>query len=284
MPEVRSLIVNADDFGLHPSVNHAILRAHREGIVTSTTALIGGAAFSEAVEELKETPRLGVGIHLCLVGESPVSDPEKIQSLLDSENRLHHSYSVFIRQFLLGRIRLKEVQIELEAQVSRALDCGLQPTHLDSHQHLHLLPGISRIVADIGLKFGIRRIRIPAEDTESATKSLALARRIQAFVVRGLAKPQGRMYEKKGLSSPQHFAGFSAGGNFDGTAWRRLIPNLQKGVTEVMVHPGEDNQILEKAVGYGYHWREELEALLDPEIRIMLERHQIQLIHYGQLS
>jgi len=105
MSESRRLIVNADDFALHPSVNRAILLAHREGIVTSTTILAGGMAFFDDMEELRKCPELGLGVHLCLVDQRPVLRPEEVPTLVDQGGRFCATYAGFLKRYLLRQIR-----------------------------------------------------------------------------------------------------------------------------------------------------------------------------------
>ncbi len=284
MLERRRLIVNADDFALHPAVNQAVFLAHREGIVTSTTVLAGGIAFFNAVEELQKCPHLGVGAHLCLVDRRPVLPPEKIPSLVNKEGRFCTSYPGFIRRLLLKKINLAEVQQELEAQISRLLDSGLKLTHLDSHQHLHLLPGIYQIVADIGRKAGLCAIRTGAERSPLAARSRSpLSRRLQGKIVCRLGEKRRDFFQREGFRCADHFVGFLRGGSFLLEDWLGLIPELPAGTTEVMVHPGADARTLQEQTGWGYHWEEELRALLHPEVRSLLTKNNIELINYGDL-
>jgi predicted glycoside hydrolase/deacetylase ChbG (UPF0249 family) len=137
---VRTLIVNADDFGFTPDVNQGIVEAHREGILTSTTLMACGAAFEDAVRLAKENPTLDIGCHLVLVGQPPF--PATVAKLMQA--------------VALRRIRIYD---EFKAQVRRILDAGLKPTHLDTHKHTHLLPPVLDAVARVSEEFGIRWVR-----------------------------------------------------------------------------------------------------------------------------
>jgi predicted glycoside hydrolase/deacetylase ChbG (UPF0249 family) len=137
---VRTLIVNADDFGFTRDVNQGIVEAHREGILTSTTLMASGAAFDDAVRLANENPTLDIGCHLVLVGEPPF--PATVAKLMQA--------------LALGRLRIYD---EFAAQVRRILDAGLKPTHLDTHKHTHLLPPVLDAVARISEEFGIPWVR-----------------------------------------------------------------------------------------------------------------------------
>ena len=82
---MKSLILNADDFGMTRGVNEGIVRAHREGILTSTTLMANGPAFDDAVERLAANPQLGVGCHLVLVGGKCIARRETVKSLADAD-------------------------------------------------------------------------------------------------------------------------------------------------------------------------------------------------------
>src|SRR5580692_1695074 len=118
---VRKLVVNADDFGFTRDVNQGIVEAHQRGILTATTLMATGAAFDDAVRLARENPTLDIGCHLVLVGQAPY--PPTVAKLVSA--------------VMLGRIRIYQ---ELSTQVRRILDVGLEPTHLDTHKHTHLLP------------------------------------------------------------------------------------------------------------------------------------------------
>src|SRR5580698_6309616 len=87
----RRLVVNADDFGLSHSVNEAVIRAHREGVLTSASLMINEAGFDEAVRLAKENPKLGVGLHLSLLQSHSVLPPEKIPGLVNSRGEFSNS-------------------------------------------------------------------------------------------------------------------------------------------------------------------------------------------------
>ncbi|MCX6639819.1 MAG: ChbG/HpnK family deacetylase [bacterium] len=284
MPDQKRIVVNADDLALHPSVNRAICRAHLQGIITSTSILAGGPAFKEAVDSLKALPALGIGIHLCLVDQIPVSPPGMIPSLVDSEGRLHKSHSIFIKNYMLKKIDLGQVRIELNAQVRKVVETGLQPTHIDGHQHLHVLPAIADIVADISQNYGITRVRVPEESFGRYSAPASLARRARGKVLSMLARQARRRFASSGMKSTDHFFGFFTGGRMDKDAWIKLIPALKEGTTEIMVHPGQDDELLQAVTDWGYRWSDELAALCDPEIKSLLLAHGIKLINFGDLS
>ena len=144
---MKKLIVNADDFGLHILINQGIIKGHQEGFITSTSIMPSADAFDEAVALAQDNPQLGIGIHLTLVGGvKSVLPQSKIASLLDGEGRFLPDYVAFAKRFYTGGVKISELEAELRAQIEKALASKLNLTHIDSHQHTHVLPGINGLV------------------------------------------------------------------------------------------------------------------------------------------
>ena len=178
----RLIVVNADDLGLHEAVNEGIIRAHQEGIVTSASLIACGGAFEDAVRRCESCPELDLGVHLTLVEEHPLAPIEKIPSLVDQDGFMPRSYMIFARSWLTNKIREREIRFELEAQMARVLDSGIRPTHLDSHQHVHCLPGVWKLTLDIARKYGVPFIRVPAFDSLWAEARTPMAPALRAAV------------------------------------------------------------------------------------------------------
>ena len=154
-------VVNADDFGLSASTNAGIREAYEHGILRSASLMANGEGFDDAVSQIRELPGLGVGIHLSLVCERPIASAHKLRGLIDSDGRLPPSYADFARGYLLRKFTPREVHREMEAQIARVLHAGIRPTHLDSHQHVHLMPGVFDITLDLAEAY---KILYPAFD------------------------------------------------------------------------------------------------------------------------
>ena len=148
----RVLIVTADDVGLHPGMTEGAVRAHREGIVTACSIVANGAAFDDAVARLRDAPSLEVGVHLTLVEERPLT-----------AMRFPKKYTSFVPLYLARMIGIAAIERELRAQIERVLSTGLPVTHLNGHQHLHVLPRIFRVVVALAREYGIPYVRIVDE-------------------------------------------------------------------------------------------------------------------------
>lgn len=281
---MKKLIVNGDDFGLHPSVDQAILQACRAGCLKSASFMATGGAAEEAADIARREPGLSVGLHFSLVAEKPVSPAEKISSLVESNGSFPADHRAFIGKYLRGQINLREVAIECEAQLRRMEKLGLQPSHFDSHQHLHALPGITEVCIDAMKRHGIKRMRCPAEGYFfRGGLPLEPVRFLQRGGLTFLAQRAGQKARRQGIKMPDHFFGMMGGGQMTGKNLRLIIRQLPEGISEVMIHPGANRELLENKYGWGYSWEGELKAVTETETRELLRALRIEATSYRAL-
>lgn len=282
---MKKLIINADDFGLHEAVNAAIAKGHSEGVITSATLMPGAPAFAEAVAIAKSLPKLGVGVHLTLVGEQPVAPLFKVPSLIDDAGRFAAQYPQFLLRYMKGLVSLSEIKLELTAQIEKVVQHGLEITHLDSHQHLHVFPGILEIVLELAAAYRIPALRIPAEPYFfSGGYSCGAGRWAGRCGLTFLAKRARQKAEAKGLLLTDHFFGMLAGGNMRQEYLHRIIGALPDGSSEIMIHPGADSGLLQSKFGWPYAWEAELAAVCSDATKELLEKEKISLCSYKTLK
>ncbi|MBE7449613.1 MAG: ChbG/HpnK family deacetylase [Kofleriaceae bacterium] len=274
---MRTLIVNADDFGLSASVNAGIVHAHVAGIVTSTTLLANGAAFVEAVALARRHPTLGVGVHLDLVEGRPLSAPATVGSLVDPDGAFVGSTPALAARAVRGRLAYPELVAEASAQLARVVDAGLRPTHVDTHQHAHCLPIVCAAVLEAAARFGIRRIRFPRE------RNLDLPGRHTRSRVRsaltGLLATHGRgSLARHAARTTDAFIGPQLMGAFEPETLARVVDALPPGATELMCHPG-----LESEPGALIQRGRELAALTAPLVRRVLALAGVTLASFAAL-
>ncbi|MEG1210083.1 MAG: chitin disaccharide deacetylase [Leclercia sp.] len=143
------LIVNADDFGLSQGQNYGIVEACRHGVVTSTTAMVNGDAIEHAVTLSRDLPALGVGMHFVLTLGMPLSP----MPALTRDGVLGKWIWSMAEQ---GTLPLDEIARELDCQFNRFVDLfGREPTHIDSHHHVHMIPAIFPLVAEFARRKGV---------------------------------------------------------------------------------------------------------------------------------
>ena len=165
MTDAPRLVVNADDFGLSTGVNRGILEAHAAGVVSSVSVLVNTPGWTDALRRLRDlgpppAPGLGVGLHLNLTMGRPVSWGG---SLSDARTGRFHTLRALVARAFAGRLDPGDVAIECAAQLARLRNAGLVVTHLDSHRHVHVLPGVWGAVVETARSAGVPVLRVPLE-------------------------------------------------------------------------------------------------------------------------
>ena len=156
------LIVNADDFGLSKGQNYGIVEACRHGVVTSTTAMVNGEAIEHAAALSRDLPDLGVGMYFVLTLGMPLT----AMPGLTRDGLLGKWIWDMAEQ---GTLPLEEIARELDCQFNRFVDLfGREPTHIDSHHHVHMIPAIFPLVAEFARRKGValrvdRQVDMPGE-------------------------------------------------------------------------------------------------------------------------
>ncbi len=288
---MKELIINADDFGYTRGVNEGIIRAHRDGILTSATLMANGAAFDDAVERAKANPKLGVGCHLVLTGGKSVAPKEEIPSLADREGRLPESLGALVTRISLGSVRSKDIETELRAQLEKIRRAGIELTHVDTHKHTHVHPRVMGAVGRVAREFGITRVRNPIEDLADSwrtarTEHTGLVGNMAACcAVRSVGSWFQSIARKYGLRSPDHFLGLAITGSVSARALCRLIDTLPDGRTEIMTHPGLcDAELMSTDTRLNEQRETELDGLLSAEAKRLTEAKGIRLISYRELN
>jgi chitin disaccharide deacetylase len=288
---MKKLILNADDFGMTRGVNEGIVRAHREGILTSTTLMANGEAFDDAVERARTCPGLGVGCHVVLVGGKCVAPRESVPSLVDADGTLPDSLPLFVAKISSGMIRSAEIERELRAQIGKIRAAGIEPTHLDTHKHTHAHPRVMEILGKVAGDCGIIRVRKPIEDLRDSWETSRAGGQgismqiLAAGAVRTIAPQFASISKKYGLLSPDHFLGLATTGRLGPALLRGIIGTVDEGTTEIMVHPGIcDADLARLGSRLQTHREDELQGLLDAGVRSAVTERGIRLISYRELD
>jgi chitin disaccharide deacetylase len=263
------VIFHGDDFGLTSGVNRGIIRSFNEGLLTSASIIAPGEAAKEALSLAKDTPGLDMGVHLTLCDERPVRRLRDLSSIIPSGDRLP-SRNHLLKIILLRRIDYREVEAEWCAQVNAVLNAGIPISHLDSHQFVHLFPGLIRICLKIVRTYDIPFVRGLIIDP--ASLQAGLKRLIQCT---GLAV-WSRFYASRLLKpfcSTVPSAGFLlSGGKLTRDALLKTLTALQSKTTartvEIILHPGTgDAHTLHTYRHWDYDWKSDLELLTDAGLK-----------------
>ena len=256
----RGLIVTADDFGAAPEVNEAVERAHREGILTCASLMVGAPAAGDAVARAKAMPKLGVGLHLVLVEGKPVLPPAQIPNLVgpDGNFRTDMVRAAIAMTFLPWVQR--QLAAEIDAQFEAFASTGLTLDHVNAHKHFHLHPTIAKLMVKSGKRYGLKAARAPIEPPE-------VLRRIEPGVTGGdMERFMGmrlreRFYVNR-IWSPDAVFGLAWSGAMNTGRVTAILENLPEGVSEIYLHPA---LCAYNGSAQGYRYSDELTALLAPE-------------------
>lgn len=252
----KILIVNADDLGRSAGVNDGVFAAHRGGVVSSATLMVGFPAAAAAAREWAAQPDLGdlgIGLHVTLSGGgAPLLPPDAVRSLVDGAGRLPP------RPEALAGADAGEVLAEVRAQLARfrAL-CGRLPTHLDGHHHCHRLPVVLDALVAVAGEHGL-----PVRNA-----SLAVAARLRGA----------------GVATTDFFVERFFGAEARLEVLLDVVASLAPGTTELMCHPAVVDEELRSGSTYVAARARELEVLTHPEARRALAAAGVALASFGAL-
>jgi len=273
---VIRLVINGDDLGLHPAIDAGLLEAHRDGVLTSATLLVTGRS-AEGAAKAARAQGLAVGVHLCLTTNLPPAAPWGEVPSVAPGGRFRSRWPAVVAAWLWGKVRLSEVERELRAQVARARELGVDPDHLDGHQHLHVLPGIAGVVQRIARDEGLP-LRWPTDRIQAAwiRRPGAAAK---TAIIAGCALAAPRLGARR-----IHGIGVFEAGQMDEAALLAAIAALPDGDHEIGLHPGHAPDEVPEEPGWRYGWESELAALRSPKVRSRIAERGIHLVSYRQLS
>ncbi len=285
---MKRLIVNADDFGLTAGINRAVIKGHRYGIITSASLLANGPGFDDATRLAREHPSLGVGLHFNLTQGQPVAPVSRVRSLTNGRGEFWGTSAALTWRSLAGELQTGEIIIELRAQIERALAAGLRLTHIDSHKHAHALPQIFEAVIRTIPEYGIRAVRVMRERPRwrrSAASLKLLKQNVVAWGLAQLCRLDLMWWPNAGLRMTDAFFGIAQTGLWTKEWLVEIIEHLPEGVSELMCHPGyEDEEIRNLKTRLRSARAIELQLLTDREIVALLRERGVKLISYAQFD
>ena len=271
-PDAKLVIIHADDLGMTHSVNAASIQAIESGLVNSASIMVPCPWFPEMADYAKSHSGADFGLHLTLTAErvyyrwGPVASKDLVPSLVDHDGYFYLNWTPE------NHIDAKQVELELRAQIDRALAMGVHPTHLDSHQY---------------------RLFQSGKDLFQALLHVAHDYKLPFFMVRDWFKDYP--YLESSLNpndlvvdhtvtinpsvSPEKWAAF----------YVDALENLQPGVTVFIIHLAFDNDEMRAATRerdtWGAAWRQrDFDFFTSPQFKSLLSDQNIKLVTWRQLS
>ena len=272
----RFAIINADDFGISTGVNRAIIEAHDRGILTSTSLMVTGDAFAEAVELAKTRPKLAVGLHLVLCCGKSALPASVIPHLVDRDGNFPTDPTVAGFRYQFAPQARAELKQEVTAQLEKFQQTGLKLSHLDGHLHLHCHPVVLQIVSELAQRFAIEFVRLPKEELnlnlgfDLANFSTKL---VWSFIFGRLRRWGENLFTKKQIGFADRVYGLLQTGKISEDYLLDLIGNIQKvNLVEIYAQPDL------KGTG-----KQELAALTSKRVQDLLHSHNFELTNYNEL-
>ena len=253
---MKNLIVNADDLGWTEGVNRGIAEAHRKGLVTSTSLLANGPAFSSALAVARSNPELGVGVHLNLSDGRPTAKAEQVPGLLNEAGNLEGGPESLLLRIASRGLPHKEVELEWDAQIGKVRESGIAPTHLDGHKHVQMLPGLFEIALRLAKKHGIRAIRVANEESKLRSvlspageqrAGVVLKQGVLARGLKLLARDAREMADRAGLATANYFCGIAQTGVSTREGVEESAKPAGRNDPELMCHPGYADEELRRS-------------------------------------
>ena len=274
-----SLIVTADDFGVAPEVNEAVEFAHRRGILTAASLMVGAPAADDAVARARRMPTLRVGLHLVLVEGHPILPAADVPDLVDRQGMFREDMArMGLAIFLRPAVR-RQIAAEIEAQFAAFAATGLALDHVNAHKHYHLHPTIARLIVEVGRRYGLRSVRVPDEPS-------ALVRRIDPSTPSSTplwpyTSLLRRRLRRAALVTSDRVFGLAWSGAMTAARVTTLLGHLPTGVSELYVHLATSDRFAGAAPGYRYV--DELNALTAAATRDALHASRARLIAFADL-
>lgn len=265
---MRQLLISADDFGLSPSVNEGIERAHRDGILTTASLMVAGAAAADAVERARRMPDLKVGLHLVVIEGPAVLDPVEIPLLVDQKGQFpSDQLGLGLRYFFRPDVR-RQLACEVQAQFDAFARTGLTLDHANAHKHMHLHPTVGAMMVRAGLRHGLKSIRVPIEPPGPVGETNTIGAR----ALRAWTQVLRAQVRRAGITTNDSCFGLAWSGHMTTDRLIALAGRLPEGFSEIYFHPAASRDPLLDALMPGYEHEAELAALCDPRVRSALFR------------
>ncbi len=280
------LVLTADDAGLAAPLSRRIASLLASGRLSATSLLACAPAFEEAADALRAAGVTEAGVHFCAVGgETPLSPLSAVPSLAPG-GRFPRSWPVVAARVAAGRVRIPEVEREWEAQLVAVRDAGFRVTHLDSHQHLHLLPRLLPVVLALARRFDVPFVRAPrADDPAAVGEPVGPAARARARLLSLFGAAARRRIAATLLPEPPRVLGLTEAGRMTISRWASLVPVLSDaGTFEVVLHPGADDTDARARYPWGYEWEEEARALESEELAGLFASHGVETVSFSRLA
>lgn len=289
----KRLIVNADDFGMSKEITDGIIKAHQDGIVTSTSLMVNMPDSERAASLVKQIPSLDVGIHLNLTDGYPILESKKVSSLVDESGRFLGK-DIIIPKLRKLKINHKEIESEFSAQIDRMIKIGINPSHIDSHHHVHIYPKSVLALKRVAKKYNIGKTRITrfyliyTLDQKYIKEEFWQYKRICSIKLKNIYKTLLHGFYLNKLKTAEYRVSplliFPIEREIDfKVQWLTILESLPMGVFEAACHPGYLNNNMKPIDCVAKRRYQELDALTDGKVKNAVKINNVELINFKDL-
>jgi hopanoid biosynthesis associated protein HpnK len=283
---MKKLIVTGDDFGLAEPVNEAIVEAHRRGILTTASLMVGAGSATDAVARARSVPSLKVGLHLVVVEGRPILAPNAVPNLVDRNGEFsRHLVRSGFKFFFRPAVR-RQLEAEITAQFEAFRRTGFVLDHVNAHNHMHLHPTILTLMIKVGRRYGLRSIRFPYEPPLRSWRASheGLGSKIGWWLFLG---PWLQLMKKRlrraGVQINDYLFGMASSGQMTLDRVMALLQQIPPGITEMYFHPATRRCPEIDRTMPDYKHEEEFRALTHPSVLDALKRCGIECVAFGDL-
>jgi hopanoid biosynthesis associated protein HpnK len=279
----RHLIVTADDFGLHETVNEAVEQASRGGILTAASLMVAGPAAADAVRRARRLPNLRVGLHVVLADGLSSLPHQQIPGIADADGRMGEDMFLRgVRYFASGAVR-KQLEAEIREQFVAFARTGLSLDHVNAHKHFHLHPTILGILIRIAREFGARAMRVPDEPFWFAARNGRWNAAAGGMLLTPWLMLMRHRLRVAGIFHNDTVFGIANSGSMDEEQLLAILARLPRGVTEIYLHPATTSGATVAPSMHAYRHADELAALKSPRVQEAIARLNVRRGGYGDI-
>ncbi len=270
----KYLIIHADDAGMSHSVNRGTIEGMEQGSVSSASIMVPCPWFSEFAKYCREHPQGDYGIHLTLNSEwtyyrwGPVASRDEVPSLVDSEGYLWDNVAQVV-----ANVRAEEAEIELRAQIDRALAFGVPLSHLDTHMGAVLSrPDLLQIYVQLGIDYDLPILFVDAQNPLNQEHS-ALAT---------LAAPLQKTLEAKNLPILDHVAQYYGGDTHEQRreTYLNFLRTMKPGLNLLIIHCGFDDEELRGITSSASRRDGDRRIFTDPDVSALMKEQGIEITNW----
>ncbi len=280
---MKRLIVNADDLGLSPEVNAAVVRASRDGILRSASLMVAEPAAPAAAQIARENPALDVGLHVVVCRGRSLLDASRLGAAMRAPGEFINNPVAAGMRYFFDRSMRAAMTGELRAQVERHLELIGYLNHIDGHLNFHVHPLIADILVELAVEYKVPCIRLPRERVMTTLRlrgDNAPRKLVESIIFRTLSRRTRRMMAERGLTSTDALFGLHQSGHLSEDYVVGVIDRIRDGATEMYFHPAADIGGVPPAV----EAQVEVEILTSRRVRDAIDRNGIELITFADLA